>query len=139
MASRRKTKPRVRRRRGNVATSNVRQDGKSDIGPTLALYEHIYAVVRQIPRGRVVTYGQIAELAGIPGAPRVVGAAMRASVPEMGLPWQRVVGKRSSNRAYISIPDRVGSQIQRALLEQEGVEFSSAATIALDRFGWRLD
>ena len=100
------------------------------------LYGHIYAVVRAIPRGRVATYGQVAELADVPRAARLVGTAMRVSVPELGLPWHRVVGKRSATSARVSIHDPVGAGIQRALLEEEGVEVSAAGGISLARFGW---
>jgi methylated-DNA-protein-cysteine methyltransferase-like protein len=100
-----------------------------------ALYGHIYAVVRTIARGRVATYGQVAELAGIPGGARVAGAAMRFA-SDLGLPWQRVVGKRSATTAQVNIHDPVGAGIQRALLEAEGVEFSASGGISLARFGW---
>lgn len=100
------------------------------------LYGRIYAVVRRIPRGRVATYGQVAELAGIPGGARVAGAAMKVSKPELGLPWQRVVGKRGRRTAGISIHDPVGAAIQRHLLEDEGVELTAAGAIRLDRYGW---
>lgn len=100
------------------------------------LYERIYAVVRRIPRGRVATYGQVAELAGMPGAARVAGAAMRASMPAAGLPWQRVVGKRAGVVAQVSIHDPVGAGIQRALLEDEGVRFSASGGISLRVYGW---
>jgi methylated-DNA-protein-cysteine methyltransferase-like protein len=100
------------------------------------LYGHIYAVVREIPRGRVATYGQVAELAGIPGAARLVGTAMRVSTPELGLPWQRVVGKRSATTGGVSIHDPVGAGIQRAMLEEEGVVLTPAGSISLKRFGW---
>ena len=63
----------------------------------------IYAVVRAIPRGKVATYGQVAELAGIPSGHRVAARALR-SCPE-ALPWQRVVGKKDARRAQISIED----------------------------------
>lgn len=108
----------------------------SDAEYIAALYADIYAVVREVPEGTVVTYGQVAELAGRPGAARVVGAAMRASLPGMDLPWQRVVGKRSPTRAKISILDPIGAAIQRALLEDEGVEFTESAGIDLTRYGW---
>lgn len=100
------------------------------------LYGQIYEVVRRIPRGRVATYGQVAELAGIPGGARVVGTAMRVSTPEMALPWHRVVGKRSATTAQVSIRDPVGGAVQRGLLESEGVELSRAGSIALARHGW---
>jgi len=100
------------------------------------LYNRIYRVVRRIPRGRVATYGQVAELAGMPGAARVAGAAMRASTPDQGLPWHRVIGKRSATAGYVSIRDPIGAGVQRALLEQEGVAFTAGGSISLARYGW---
>ncbi len=100
------------------------------------MYERIYRVVRRIPRGAVATYGQIAELAGIPGGARVVGAAMKVSEPASGLPWQRVIGKRGRRRGQINIHDPVGAATQRHLLEQEGIVLTEAGTIDLDRYGW---
>src|SRR5262245_15616038 len=98
------------------------------------LYEQFYAVVRRIPRGRVLTYGQVAELAGHPGAARAAGAAMRAS-GNRGLPWQRVVGSHARGLAKIAILDPVGGSVQRAMLEDEGVVFTPAGYIPLARFG----
>jgi methylated-DNA-protein-cysteine methyltransferase related protein len=91
-------------------------------------------VVRRIPRGRVLTYGQVAELAGHPGSARAVGAAMRASTGR-GLPWQRVVGAHARGMAKVAILDPVGGAVQRALLEEEGVVFTASGTIALARYG----
>src|SRR5688572_31574768 len=95
----------------------------------------IYAVVRSIPRGRVATYGQIAELAGIPSGHRVVARAMR-SCPER-LPWQRVVGKKDARRAQIAIEEDDHGSLQRALLEREKVAFDSNGFISLRDFGWQ--
>jgi methylated-DNA-protein-cysteine methyltransferase-like protein len=103
--------------------------------PALRLYREFYAVVRRIPRGRVVTYGQVAELAGHPGAARAVGAAMRAGAGR-GLPWQRVVGKHARNLARVAILDPIGGAVQRQLLEREGIAFTPAGHIPLDRFAW---
>ena len=100
-----------------------------------ALYRTFYKVVRRIPRGRVLTYGQVAELAGHPGAARAVGAAMRASTGQ-GLPWQRVVGKHSRGLGRVAILDPVGGAVQRGLLEREGVIFTDAGYIPLGRYGW---
>jgi methylated-DNA-protein-cysteine methyltransferase-like protein len=99
------------------------------------LYRGIYAVVRRIPKGRVATYGQVAELAGIPGGARVAGAAMRGSGKERGLPWQRVVGKRGPH-GVIAILDPIGGAVQRQLLEAEGVLVGDKGTIPLARYGW---
>jgi methylated-DNA-protein-cysteine methyltransferase-like protein len=100
------------------------------------LYRSIYRVVRRIPRGRVATYGQVAELAGIPGGARVAGAAMKTSTPADAVPWQRVVGKAGKTRGRIAIHDPVGAAIQRQLLEDEGVSIGDSGLVALDRFGW---
>lgn len=99
----------------------------------LRLYQQIWKVAKKIPRGKVATYGQVAELAGIPGGARVAGAAMRAS---KGLPWQRVLGKRGKNRAGVAILDPVGAAVQRRLLEAEGVEVTDRGLIDLVRYGW---
>ena len=103
------------------------------------LYADMYAVVRQIPKGRVLTYGQLAELAGRPGAARAAGAAMRVVPEDLGLPWQRVVGKKAKGQGRVSILDPIGGAVQRQLLEGEGVVFSESGGISLARFGWIPD
>ena len=100
------------------------------------LYRRIYAVVRKIPRGTVATYGQVAELAGIPGGARVAGAAMKTSKPSDRLPWQRVIGKAGKLRGRIAIHDPVGAAIQRKLLEDEGITVGDTGLVALDVYGW---
>jgi methylated-DNA-protein-cysteine methyltransferase-like protein len=109
---------------------------RSDAEHLRDLYQRIYRVVRRIPRGRVATYGQVAELAGIPGGARVVGAAMRTSSPRDRLPWQRVVGKRARGVGKISIHDPVSGATQQLLLEREGVDFQTSGAIRLADFGW---
>jgi methylated-DNA-protein-cysteine methyltransferase-like protein len=94
----------------------------------------IYAVVRAIPRGKVTTYGQVAELAGIPAGHRVVARAMRHC--PVRLPWQRVVGRKDTRRAHISIQDPAHIAAQRGLLQREGVEFDKGGFIVLARSGW---
>jgi len=97
------------------------------------LHQTIYEIVRQIPRGRVATYGQIAAIVG-GCTPRVVGYAM-ASVPfGSDVPWHRVINAqgRVSER---SAGD--GAAAQRALLEAEGVRFDGDGRVDLSRWGWR--
>lgn len=101
-----------------------------------ALYRAIYQVIRRIPKGRVATYGQVAELAGIPNGGRVAGAALKVSKPADGLPWQRVIGKAGKTRGRIAIYDPVGAAIQRQLLEGEGVTIGDSGLVALDKYGW---
>ena len=111
-----------------------RDDAADETDLVGRLYDEFYAVVRRIPRGRVLTYGQVAELAGHPGAARAAGAAMRASTGR-GLPWQRVVGAHARGLAKIAILDPVGGSVQRALLEKEGVTFTPGGYIRLAHFG----
>ncbi len=97
-------------------------------------WERIYAVVRRIPRGRVATYGQVAELAGLGGHARQVGYALHALDPQSRVPWQRVVNARGevSPRSFSGT-----ERVQRAMLESEGVDFGANGRIDLDRYRWR--
>lgn len=100
-----------------------------------SFFHRVYAVVRQIPRGKVASYGQIAALLGHPQAARTVGWALSAlSGSEIeDVPWQRVIN--SHGRISISRVD-VSAELQRALLEEEGVEFDARGYVDLERFGW---
>jgi methylated-DNA-protein-cysteine methyltransferase-like protein len=94
-------------------------------------YEAVYRVVCRIPKGRLMTYGQIATILGTPRASRAVGYAMRAS-PE-DLPWQRVINAKGqiSGRTDIERP-----MLQRLLLEDEGVQFDATETCDLQALRW---
>ena len=94
----------------------------------------IYAVIRKIPRGKIATYGEIAEVAGLPRGHRIVARAVK-TCPD-GLPWYRVVGKKDPRRARIAIGDPAHIQIQRARLEAEGLRFDATGCIDIRRYGW---
>jgi methylated-DNA-protein-cysteine methyltransferase related protein len=94
----------------------------------------IYAVVRAIPRGKVATYGQIAQLAGMPAGHRVVARAMR-TCPDK-LPWQRVIGKKDARRGQINVLDPEHAALQRRLLQAEGVAFDANGFVVLAKSGW---
>ena len=96
-------------------------------------YPRIYAVVRQIPRGRVATYGQVAKLAGFPGHPRMVGYALSA-LDDESVPWQRVINARGEVSAR-SVPG--AEEAQRTLLEDEGISFDLQRRVSLARYQWR--
>lgn len=100
------------------------------------LFRAIKKVIRTIPKGRVATYGQVAELAGIPGGARIAAAALKTSQPSDRLPWQRVIGKAGRLRGRIAIHDPVGAAIQRELLTGEGVTVGDTGLVALDVYGW---
>ena len=93
----------------------------------------IWAVVKKIPRGRVATYGQVAVLAGIAGHARQVGYALHALPQGSSVPWHRVVN------SFGEISPRSGDdshELQRKLLEAEGVEFCHDGRLDLRRYRW---
>ena len=93
----------------------------------------VYAVVRQIPYGRVATYGQIADMAGLGGQAREVGYMLFDVPADSGIPWHRVINARGEISAR-SIPG--GEDKQRLHLEEEGVKFDEHGRISLQLFGW---
>ena len=97
-------------------------------------YRRIYAVVSRIPRGRVATYGQVAELARLPRQARLVGYAMHALPAQSDIPWHRVVNAAGK----VSLrSDGVGhDELQARLLAREGVRFVEG-TIPLARYRWQ--
>ena len=99
------------------------------MGEKASTYARIYALVREIPEGRVATYGQIARLADC-GA-RQVGYAL-AALRDDTVPWFRVINAKGE----ISL--RHGRELQKSLLEQEGVCFSETGRVDLGKFGWRV-
>ena len=82
-------------------------------------FARVYALVREIPRGRVATYGQVAAMVGVPRGARAVGWALRALPSGARVPWHRVVG--ASGR--ISLRRGPGPDLQRERLRAEGVAF----------------
>jgi methylated-DNA-protein-cysteine methyltransferase-like protein len=96
------------------------------------LYETIYRLVRQVPPGRVITYGQVAKIVGGCSA-QMVGYAMAALQPGMDVPWQRVINAkgRISPHGF-----GYGSAMQRQLLEEEGIIFQPDNSIDMDAYSW---
>lgn len=97
-------------------------------------YDRIYAVVSKIPRGKIATYGQVAELAGLSGHARQVGYALHATPDETAIPWQRVVNAKGeiSPRS-----DPLMAGVQKSLLDAEGVSFDANGRIDLARCRWQ--
>ncbi|GAB3683308.1 MGMT family protein [Salinisphaera aquimarina] len=93
-------------------------------------HKAIFRIVRRIPAGRVATYGQIAELAGLPRRARLVGYAMHRC--PKNLPWHRVINAQGR----ISLPaDGTSAMTQRRRLEDEGVTFIGGR-VDLSRYRW---
>lgn len=96
-------------------------------------YRSIWKVVSEIPPGHVLTYGEVARLAGMPKAARRVGQALRRAPKKLNVPWHRVINAQGK----ISLPeDSSGWRRQKDMLETEGVIFLNGA-VDLERFGYR--
>lgn len=95
--------------------------------------QRIYEIVRQIPEGRVMTYGQIAALCGNPRAARIVGGVAHFGDPD--LPWQRVVNK--SGGLAVGYPG--GVQGHKEQLETEGITVSDDFKVEVNKLLWSPD
>ncbi len=92
----------------------------------------ILQVIAQIPRGKVLSYGEVAARAGLPGAARLVGHTLKNLPQESKLPWHRVL----NSQGHISLPhDSESYKLQRERLESEGIVFIKNK-VALKKYGW---
>jgi len=94
--------------------------------------ETVIDIIRAIPEGKVVNYGQIATMAGNPRAARQVSRILSSMSKKYHLPWHRVVN--AAGKIVIKDPD--GAFIQKKMLEDEGVEVDERGKIDLQQFGW---
>jgi len=102
--------------------------------PGERLYDRIYAIVRQVPYGKVASYGQIALITGGCTA-REVGYAMAAlrSGQYPDVPWQRIINSQGKISPH---GQGAGSIIQRQILEEEGVVFDHLGRVDFNIYGW---
>ena len=96
-------------------------------------FERIYAVVRRIPRGCCATYGTVAALAGNPRWARVVGYALHANPDPAGIPCYRVVNREGRTSPAFAFG---GQDVQRMLLEADGVPFLPDGRVDLSQCAW---
>ena len=94
--------------------------------------ERVFEIVRRIPSGRVMTYGQIADILGEGYTPRTVGYVMHASNTE-SVPWQRVI---NSNGGCSTGKMTMPINLQQKMLEDEGVVFSEKGNCDLNTYRW---
>ena len=95
--------------------------------------QRIWLTVSAIPAGKIATYGEVADRAGLPGAARRVGAALRKLPPGSAVPWHRVVN--ASGRSSLA-PGSRGEDRQRSLLADEGVLLGRGGKGVLKRYRW---
>lgn len=94
------------------------------------LTKNIITVIKNIPKGNVLTYGTVAAYAGVPRGARQVSWVLKTYTESENLPWHRVLNAKGQ----ISIKDPVFYQIQKQLLSDEGIEFDEKDSIDLDKY-----
>ena len=94
-------------------------------------FERIYEVVKTIPAGKVATYGQVARLAGNPRLSQIVGYALHSNPRPGEIPCHRVVNRFGGLAPAFAFG---GENMQRALLESEGVEFDDNGNVLMHKF-----
>ena len=99
---------------------------------TVSFSQRLKSLIKNVPRGKVATYGQIAGLAGNPRAARQVVRILNSSWEKDKLPWYRIVNRTGR----ISLKPGQGYEIQKQLLEKEGIRFRDDDTIDFDRYLW---
>jgi methylated-DNA-protein-cysteine methyltransferase-like protein len=97
--------------------------------------EQIIHIIKSIPRGRVLTYGFIAKLAGNPRAARQVSWVLHSSSKKYHLPWHRVI----SSNGKISLKTSEDRQYQKNLLEQEGINVLDGFKVDLEKYLWKVN
>ncbi len=101
-----------------------------------AFTKKVIASVKQIPKGKIATYGQIAKIAGKPHGARGVGWILNSCSKKYRIPWQRVInskGKISFHRGSEAFV------VQRHLLQKEGIEITPEGALDLEIYQWRKD
>jgi len=96
-------------------------------------HQKVVKIIKKIPQGKVATYGQIAAMAGSPRAARQVVRTLHTSSGKEKLPWHRVI----NSRGKISLKPNSGYEIQKAMLEDEGIKFSPDDVIELKCYFWK--
>ena len=95
----------------------------------------VLEVIAQIPEGHVMTYGQVARVAGKPRNPRQVGEILQGLQHETELPWWRVINSSGRLSTY-----KVGTgDLQKRLLKAEGVVIDTTGKISLERYRWQVE
>jgi methylated-DNA-protein-cysteine methyltransferase related protein len=95
----------------------------------------VLEVIAQIPEGQVMTYGQVARVAGKPRNPRQVGEILQGLQLETDHPWWRVINSAGRLSTY-----KVGTgDLQKRLLEAEGIVIDTAGKISLERYRWQIE
>lgn len=97
--------------------------------------QDVIKIIKNIPVGKVLTYGKIAKLAGNPNGARQVSWLLHSSSKKYNLPWHRVI----NSQGKIALKTQDGQDYQKILLEKEGVEIGSTNKINLRKYLWEIE
>ncbi|WP_413787144.1 MGMT family protein [Pseudomonas sp. B21-059] len=114
-------------------TANVTEHGEDSQNPAQIRRTVLYLTLAQVPEGKVVSYGQLAEMAGLGRAARWVGRTLSQLPADTSLPWHRVLG--AGGRISLPVGSPSGDE-QRARLHGEGVSILNNR-VDIQRHGWR--
>ena len=98
-----------------------------------SFYQRVIDIIRRIPEGQVATYGQIARHAGNPQGARQVAYILHSSSRRERLPWHRVI----NSKGCIALKHKHGFELQKQMLEDEGIILDEKGCIDLDRYLWQ--
>ncbi len=99
----------------------------------MVISQIIIEILKNVPYGKVSTYGQVATLAGSPKSARLVVRLLHSSTKKHDLPWHRII----NSKGFISLKPGNGYELQKSMLESEGVILSQKGKIDLSRFLWQ--
>lgn len=116
----------------NTRKSNAKETLPEELDESL-YRSRVFRLVKQIPSGRVMTYGQVAELLGEGYTARTVGFVMHSAMDDAGIPWHRVINAQGgcSTARFMLPPDK-----QQKMLEAETIEFDERGRCKLARYLW---
>ena len=100
-----------------------------------SFHDTVVYIIKKIPRGKVMTYGKIAAVAGNNRGSRQVARILHSSSRKHKLPWHRVI----NSAGKISLPDPEAKQHQRDLLEADGIQLNPSGTISLKKYLWEVE
>ena len=98
----------------------------------MSFYSKTSEIIKDVPYGKVATYGQIASLAGSPSSARQVSWILHSSSEKEKLPWHRIINSKGT----ISLKPGYGYELQKKLLQEEGIVFNSRDSIDLNIYQW---
>ena len=98
-----------------------------------SFYQRVIDAIRRIPKGQITTYGQIAKFAGNPRGARQVARILHSCSRKENLPWHRVINRKGC----IALKHKHGYELQKRLLEDEGISFDEYGCLNLEHFIWR--